>query len=267
MIHLNPYLCEEANNLRLSLVHFGHATLGPWWRGKKESLVCSQIYYIVKGSAKVLLSGDNLLTMEAGNWYLLPSGLSVEYWCDDFMEEIYFHFKLYNIDQIDLLSNHPVPCRLPIREDMTALFLRLIESRSPVDSIRLQNAVYSILLDFIDSHGINLKKTELSPCVQKAVSYINSHLSMQLSVDEIVSESGVSKSTLEKCFKEELLCPVHEYLANTIMFEASRLLLKSKLSVLAISEQFGFCNQFYFSKRFKDKFGKSPKEFRNSVPM
>ena len=85
MIKLNPVLCEEANRMQTSLIHFGHAVLGPWWKGKDVFLNCSQLYYIVKGSAKVLLGNNELLTMEEGNWYLLPSGLSVTYWCDDFM--------------------------------------------------------------------------------------------------------------------------------------------------------------------------------------
>ncbi|MBE7041368.1 MAG: helix-turn-helix transcriptional regulator [Ruminococcaceae bacterium] len=266
-IELNPALCDEANRLQLSLHHFGHSILGTWWKSEGETIQCSQLYYIVKGSANVLCNDETLLTMTAGNWYLLPTGTKVKYSCDNFMEEFYFHFKLCDIDRVDLLENGSGPYTLPIREDKTKLFFKLLKSNSPVDGIRLQNELFTSLLNMIDVCGIILKKTELSPCVSKAISYIHSHLSIGLSVSEIVKHSYVSKTTLEKYFKRELGVSVHEYLYNSVMFEASQMLLKTDLPIGIISEQFGFCDQFYFSNRFKETFGKSPKDFRNSVPM
>ena len=47
-----------------------------------------------------------------------------------------------------------------------------------------------------------------------------------------------------------------------INIEAEQLLLKSDLTVLQISERFGFCDQFYFSRRFKMKYGETPQKYR-----
>ncbi len=267
MIQLNPTLCEETNRIQLSFIHIGHAILGTWWKGSNEFLDCSQLYYIVKGSAKVLYGDNQLLVMEAGNWYLLPCGTAVTYWCEDFMEEIYFHVKLHNLDNIDLLQHCLSPCRLPVQEDRKDFFLQCIHSQNPTDGIRLRQIITSVLLDFIDHYHITLKNSKMSPCVSRAIAYMNSHLSMNLKIDEILANAFVSKSTLERRFKKELNCSVHEYLHNMVMAEAGRFLLNTNWSVGTISEHFGFCDQFYFSKRFKDKFGKSPKEFRNTAPM
>ena len=267
MIKLNPILCEEANRIRTTLIHFGHAVLGPWWKGKDVTLNCSQLYYIVKGSAKFVFNDNEILIMEEGNWYLLPSGLSVTYCCDDFMEEIYFHLKLCNIDWIDLLKNYPKPLQLPIKEDMTDFFLSLLNSNNSLDGYRLKQTIDSVLLSFIDNYNIEFKSKKLSPYISKALVYISNNLSMQLTVSEIVKNTFVSKSTLEAHFKQELGTSIHKYLLNTVMFEASQMLLKTNLSICAISERFGFCDQFHFSKQFKESFGKSPKEFRKSPPM
>ncbi len=267
MIELNPALCDEANRLQLSLHHFGHAKLGTWWKSEGETIQCSQLYYIVKDSANILCNDKTQMTMTAGNWYLLPTGTKVKYSCDNFMEEFYFHFKLCDIDRVDLLEGCHGPYTMPAFEDKTALFLSLLKGASPTDGIRLQNELYSSLLNMIDACGITLKKSELSPCVSKAISYIHSHLSIGLSVNEIVKHAYVAKTTLEKYFKRELGVSVHEYLYNSVMFEASQMLLKTKLPIRVISEQFGFCDQFYFSNRFKESFGKSPREFRNTMPV
>ena len=42
---------------------------------------------------------------------------------------------------------------------------------------------------------------------------------------------------------------------------------KGLIVVLAAAATFGFCDQFYFSNRFKETFGKSPREFRNTMPV
>ncbi|MBR5543634.1 MAG: helix-turn-helix transcriptional regulator [Oscillospiraceae bacterium] len=264
MVRGNPILCEEASRMSLSLIHCVHAKLGTWWRkDTEERCACSQLYYIVKGEAVVICNGERIV-MKEGNWYLLPDGVSVKYWCDDFMEEFTFHFKLCNIDRVDLLRNCRRAYTFPIKEDFTPFFSRCLESEEAKDALRLCGIIYDMLCRFIDEYDIKLAETELSPCVSKAVAHINKNLSMQLTVDEIAKASFVSKSTLEKYFKEELSCSVHGYLLNTVLFEAGNLLLKTSISIRNISERFGFCDQFYFSKCFKEKFGKSPKDFRKS---
>ncbi len=267
MIKLNPALCDITNQIHLNLIHFGHAYLENWWKGGEESLNCSQLYYIVKGSAKVLCNGETLLTMEAGNWYLLPTGTAVTYWCDDFMEEIYFHFTLCNIDRIDLLDGCPSPYHLPIRNDLKTLLLTHLTSQNPIDGIHLKQILYDVLFCFIKEYDIPLNQKSFSPCILKALTYINNHLSMNLTTDEIVKQTYVSKSTLEKYFREELGVSVYRYLLDTVLIKSSQLLLSTNLSIRDISERYGFYDQFYFSKQFKKKFGKSPKAFRNTAPM
>lgn len=260
----NPALCEETNQLNLTLIHFVHANLGTWWKGDTQTILCTHLYYITKGSATVICNGDTHLTMEGGNWYLLPTGTSVKYWCDDFMEEFAFHFKLCNIDHTDLLFRTDGPYHLPIEEDITDRLSQLLERDSPSAAIELHGMLFSTLCRFINKFNIDLNRQKLSPCISKAISYINKNLSSQISVSELAKHAYVSKSTLGKCFKRELGVSVNEYISDAVMLKASQLLRNSKMSVHEISESLGFCDQFYFSKRFKDKFRKSPKDFRNS---
>ena len=77
--------------------------------------------------------------------------------------------------------------------------------------------------------------------------------------------NAVRLSNRYKRFKAELSKPVGEYVNDTIMFEAGQLLLKTNLSILAISEKYGFSDQFYFSRRFKEKFGVSPMKYRKNI--
>lgn len=263
-VEQNPLLCKEANKLNISLFYFLHATLDSSWRGGSETILCSHLYYITKGSATVVCNNNTTLTMEAGNWYLLPTGTSVKYWCDDFMEEFAFHFKLCNNDHADLLFRTPGPYTLPIEEDITKILFALLESNTSTNAIKLQNIIYSKLIDFIETCNITFNQPKLSPCVSKSISYINKNLSIQISATELSEKFFVSKSTVEKCFRKELGISVHEYLSDAVMLKASELLRNTNMPIHDISEDLGFCDQFYFSKQFKKKFGKSPRDFRNS---
>lgn len=260
----NPELCTESNRLNLSLFHFVHANLGTWWKGDTQTILCTHLYYITKGSATVICNGDTHLTMEGGNWYLLPTGTSVKYWCDDFMEEFAFHFKLCNIDHTDLLFRATGPFSLPIEEDISEKLSKLLENSSSRSAIELQSILFSTLLRFICEFNLNLNHQELSSCVSKSISYINENLSVQISISELAKHAYVSKSTLGKCFKRELGVSVNEYISDAVMLKASQLLRNSTMSIRDISDTLGFCDQFYFSKCFKERFRKSPRDFRNS---
>ena len=60
---------------------------------------------------------------------------------------------------------------------------------------------------------------------------------------------------------------IGNYIDETILFESEQLLTKSELTVLQISEKFGFCDQFYFSRRFKAKYGDTPQKYRRQRPI
>lgn len=267
MSKINPFLCENLNRIRLTLLYFGHAIVGKSWTGKTPSPDFTRLYYIVSGGAEIYYGNKQTMKLEPGNWYLLPAGFSFDHCCKEHLEHIYFHLKLSSVDRMDLLRNCNRVCRLTPKEDPTEFFQHCLSSHDIIDGLKMQQAVYSLLLTFIAENNIKIINYEYSPCVSTAIRYINQNLSVRLTVTEIAEMAFVSKSTLEKRFKKELDTSVHDYINDTVMFEAGQLLSKTKLSVLAISERFGFCDQFYFSKRFKHKFGMTPRDYRKATPI
>ena len=154
-----------------------------------------------------------------------------------------------------------------LSEDKSELFLSCLASDALADGLLLRHEAESVLLSILDAHNVRLENTRFSPVVVRAIKYIKRNLSAQLTVSEIAEHAFVSTSTLTKKFKAELSKSVSEYVNDRIMFEASQRLLKTNLSVLAISEKYGFSDQFYFSRRFKEKFGLSPMKYRKTTIM
>lgn len=259
---INTVLCENTNRIQLGLLCFGHAKVGSEWNGRIFNPVHSRLYYIADGNSYIVTADNDRINLEKGSWYLLPSGCSFVYGCDNSMEHIYFHLKLHDMDGMDLLRKFSSPVRLTAHTENTDFFISKLQSSNVLDGMTIHNKVYSVLLDMLAKYDLNLKSKEFSPCVTKAISYIRRNLSAQLTVDEIASHAFVSKSTLTKKFHKELSMSVTGYIYDTIMFEAGQLLSQSDMSVFAVSAKFGFSDQFYFSKRFKSKFGMSPREYR-----
>ena len=145
--------------------------------------------------------------------------------------------------------------------------MRTIHEKNIVYGLAVRQLITNILLAFIEKFNIQISAEDYSPCIYKALIYIKQNLSMQLSIQQIADSIFVSKSTLTKHFKKELNMSVNEYIYNTIMADAERLLMTSSLSIHDISQKFGYTDQLYFSRRFKEKFGMSPREYRKEYHL
>jgi AraC-like DNA-binding protein len=55
---------------------------------------------------------------------------------------------------------------------------------------------------------------------------------------------------------------VGKYINDLLMFEAGRLLAADGRTIGEISAALGFCDQFYFSRRFAGHFLMTPREYR-----
>ncbi len=257
-------LCESGNRIRLILLHFHRAAVGETWNGTVINSAYSRLYYIVSGEALIKMDSGETLLLEAGNWYLLPAGSSFTYLCNSRMEHIYFHFKLCSFEGLDLLHQCKKPIQISAKEHELEQLETCLNSSGILGGLKVHQMAEKMVITFLEESGIIIEQREFSPCVTRAIRYINRHLSAKLSMEEILEHTYVSKSTLTKHFKKELSMSVHDYIFDRILFEAGQLLARSRQSVQEISEKFGFSDQFYFSKCFRKKYYMSPREYRKT---
>lgn len=249
-------LCLLADHIRLKLLYFGRATVDSAWNGTVASPVFSRLYYIVSGEAYITVNGERM-PLTPHRWYLIPAGVSFEYECVREMDHLYYHIKLCDFAETDLLCTARRPL---ILENLP---LPISELTTVRDALRLRQQLLDMVLSFLDAYDVDIRRALYSPCIMGALQYIHQHLSMQLTVAEIADYSSVSPSTLTKRFRTELMVSVSEYIDTLVMTKAEQRLRNGTESVAAISDALGFSDQFYFSKRFKQKFGVSPREYRN----
>ena len=261
ILNRNYTMINNINDINLKLLDSGHAITKNEWTGNIISPMYTRLYYIIGGDPYIIKDGEKM-PLEIGKCYLIPTGYSFRHACENSMEQLYFHVNLNDFNGNDLLRCAHTVMEYKPEESLIEEMLRCVHSDELIDSLRMRQQLFSSLLILIDKYNVELKTTHYSNCVLLAIEYIKSHLSLRLAVSDLAANSFVSESTLAKKFKTEVGMTIGSYIDDAIMFEAEQLLLKSDLSVLQISERFGFCDQFYFSRRFKLKYGETPQKYR-----
>ncbi|MGT2799420.1 response regulator transcription factor [Streptococcus marmotae] len=83
-----------------------------------------------------------------------------------------------------------------------------------------------------------------------------------LSLKSLAQDLGFSSSHLSVVLKKELGLPFQDYLIQERMKRAKLLLLTTDLKIYEIAEQVGFEDMNYFSQRFKQIVGVTPRQFK-----
>ncbi|MCI8388090.1 MAG: helix-turn-helix transcriptional regulator [Clostridiales bacterium] len=259
-------MCDNINNVQLKVIDYGHATSGREWIGNIVTPPYARLYFIIGGDPYIISEGKHI-PLNVGSCYLMPTGYSFRYACEDSMEQLYFHLNLTDYSGADLLRSCNQLMEYALGAEKIRELLQHSERDDLLGGLLLRQELYNTLLILIQKYNIRLESVHYSRCVLLAIEYIKSHLSLQLGITELAANSFVSESTLAKKFKAEVGMTIGNYIDETILFESEQLLTKTELSVLQISERFGFCDQFYFSRRFKSKFGETPQKYRKIKPI
>ena len=96
--------------------------------------------------------------------------------------------------------------------------------------------------------------------LKKILSYINSHLAEDITVNSLAEHFFISPSYLSSIFKPFTGYTVNNYIIYQRILRASKL-LKQNFSVQEAAEKSGFNNYAHFIRTFKKYTGYSPKQF------
>lgn len=131
------------------------------------------------------------------------------------------------------------------REDVEAM---LVKVKEKLDKEKKQQQVHELV-----------EKAEFSGLEQA----IHDRLAdTELSLKSLSFQLGFNSSYLSVLIKKELGLPFQDYLIQERMKKAKLLLLTTDLKVYEVAEQVGFEDMNYFSQRFKQIVGVTPRQFK-----
>ena len=91
--------------------------------------------------------------------------------------------------------------------------------------------------------------------LRKIISYVNEHYTEKLSLEEVANQVG---------FSREYFCRFLRYLNEVRISHAGRILMNTDKSISEVMQESGFTNQTIFNRLFKEIYGMTPRQARNS---
>lgn len=145
-----------------------------------------------------------------------------------------------------LVSNKSFGYETALRGELTCLF---------VDLLRICDN------DLAQKNDINID-TSISEQFRYVLQYINTNYQYQISMEELANKCDMSYYAFSRFFKQITGKTFSEYLLDTRLSYAQKSLLSDNRSVSEISSACGFEYVSYFIRRFKQKYGVTPLEYR-----
>lgn len=263
------YRLEGASYLSLSVYTTGIQKCEPlhqWGPGIRNHYL---IHHIVSGKGYYKVN-DNIWELHAGDTFLAFPYSEITYYADqkDPWEYYWVGFQGDDADEIiqKSLFSHEKP--VLIQSDQGSLVKEALydiySSRGSQykNSLLMTSMLYRALALFLPDSTDHSSHDLYSSYVTSAVEYIHHNYSYTITIDDIASYIGISRSHLFRAFKLHTGTSPKEYLTNYRIAQACNLLKQSDLSIQSVANSVGFDNGLYFSKVFHQKKGMTPSQWR-----
>lgn len=118
------------------------------------------------------------------------------------------------------------------------------------------------------SHVVERRSTDHlavdHPQVAKALHFIHEYAHLQISMSDVISHVAMSRSGLEKAFREHYIRAPMEELRTIRLMRVKKMLLETDDKIHVIALRTGFRTPHNLCRTFKAALGCTPKQFRNN---
>lgn len=98
--------------------------------------------------------------------------------------------------------------------------------------------------------------------VHNIIQYLNQNISQKISIDLLEKKFACNRNKINKEFHKEMKMTVMKYFVMLRMQLAGNILSDTEIPVAEVAMRVGYSDVGYFSRTFKQQFGKSPSDYR-----
>lgn len=113
-----------------------------------------------------------------------------------------------------------------------------------------------------NNHSRFYRREELLKSIQNAEQILVSHLQDAPTIPMLAKMAGINQQSLKQGFRQVYGLSINQYLTNKRLEHSGMLLRSGGLPIGEVAAAVGYQSAGYFSKKFKEKYGVSPKAFR-----
>lgn len=229
------------------------------WIHKARFLDRSELIYVIEGALHLSIGGV-ALTLQAGDAYLvrryttLSGSRASEGVCSFYAVSFDCTLKKY-----DALYGRSLRLSSRSSQAQTLLNQLCFYSAREQNEGYLTDSAFALLLETLyNSRHRDPEKVQMHGIVQ----YINDHIALPLSIEEISEQFHYSADYIAKMFRQQFGVTIKQYVIEQKLSAAKRLLTASELSVAQVGQAVGFSDPVLFDKFFKYHVKTTPKKYR-----
>jgi len=215
--------------------------------------------------------------LEAGQLYLIPSGVRFSTRSERELQQFYIHFDVLGLPEVMMRELFASPVRLPSSRELQGAARRILGSGgNPGQSsglflhLEIKSFLYQALCKYLESVPASRiarcqeMSASLEP-VRAALHFIEEHLGGELNNAVLARCCRMGESHFIRTFGAATGRSPAQYVAMQRVKIAAQRLLFSQESIERIAHETGFGNRHYFTRVFTRHVGQSPAAYRKSA--
>jgi len=231
------------------------------------------LYFLHRGTIFLKTISETGTIMHPGDLIVYEANVPFHYRTEGEMPTVHYfaHFtgncaRLF-LEQCGIETNHVYS--MENTEQILGCFHALFDCCRRRDALFVPDSVQKLLALLVTAGGqIAMSQEKLSRArigqVQNSIDFIEMHFMENIAVEQLARREFLSVSRYRSLFREVMHQSPKEYIISLRMQFACQLLANTEESIADIARSAGYEDQRYFARLFRQRFGISPSEYRDS---
>ncbi|GAA3404075.1 helix-turn-helix domain-containing protein [Paenibacillus hodogayensis] len=244
-------------------------------RGDKELLGTYCLLAVVKGQGSISIDGIGL-PLFAGSCVMLLPGMIAElnYAGAGGMELYRLYFEALSEGESEADRQRAAEALLGRGEVEFRPFYRLVEFLEELygkrhcagewESFRANAQLQDILARLAEQNRSRPEGDNALQAVERSIAFMHRSLHEDIAIEQLAEEAGIGRWQYNALFKSLTGTKPIDYLTDLRIHRAKELLLLPGHTLKAVAARAGFRDEYYFSRRFKQTVGVSPRQYADS---
>lgn len=267
---------ESQDSVELALNYCGIGECRPGYFHSPPKRSIYLIHIILRGKG-ILEIDDQTFHLGENDAFLIPPYRKGSYRADQEEPWVYMWIGFSGLKAYECLAKAGFGQQRLVRqvtctECLHGIIRKMLEipQLTLVNELRRNSMMQWFLSELIEEYQVLHKNQDTysysaAAYVNYAKEFLAENYNRKVKVNDLAERIGINRSYLAKSFKKLMGCSPQQFLVNLRMEKAVGMLKNTDLPVNQIAAQVGYENPLTFSKIFKQRYGISPKNYRESA--